>query len=140
MAKVGRAIVAVVAGAAVWALFWLGGTRAGQAALPDLLRSGQPVTHTGILLGLIAYSVGLSVVAGYVTAAAGGREPRAALWALAVLQLTLGIIAEASSWSLMPVWYHLVFLALVVPATVYGGVLRTRRAGAGVGGQAVARA
>ena len=36
---------------------------------------------------------------------------------LAGVQLLLGIMFEAVSWSLTPVWYHLVFLALVVPAT-----------------------
>ncbi len=133
MATSGRATLAVVAGAAVWAVLWIGGTRGGQAAFPDLLREGQPVTHAGILAALIGYSVALSLLAGFVTAAAGGREPLPAVWALAVLQLLLGIIAEASYWSLMPVWYHVVFLTLVVPATVSGGLLRTRRTG-GVGG------
>ena len=37
---------------------------------------------------------------------------------LTVLQLGIGIFAEVSYWELMPVWYHLVFLALLVPATV----------------------
>ncbi len=131
MAKIGRATLAVVAGAAVWAVLWIGGTRGGQAAFPDLLRDGQPVTHTGILLSLIGYSAVLSLLAGFVTAAAAGRAPRPAVWALAALQFTLGIIAEVSYWDLMPAWYHLVFLALVVPATVLGGLLRIQRAGPG---------
>jgi hypothetical protein len=46
------------------------------------------------------------------------------VWLLAVIQLGLGIVAEVSYWHLMPVWYHLVFLATVVPATVAGGYLR----------------
>jgi hypothetical protein len=50
-----------------------------------------------------------------------------AVWGLAVLQLLLGIGIEASAWSMTPVWYHVVFLALLVPATVYGGRLRVRR-------------
>jgi hypothetical protein len=29
-----------------------------------------------------------------------------------------------SAWQLTPVWYHLVFLALLVPAVLYGGRLR----------------
>jgi hypothetical protein len=47
---------------------------------------------------------------------------------LAVLQLLLGIGFEASAWNLMPVWYHLVFLALIIPATVMGGRKRAARA------------
>jgi hypothetical protein len=127
MARTGRAIVAVLAGAAVWAALWIGGTQAAQAALPEILPRNQPVTHLGALLGLILYSVPLSMLAGYVTATVMRKDPMPVVRALAVLQLTLGIIAEVSAWDLTPVWYHLVFLALVVPATVYGGMLRVRR-------------
>lgn len=126
MPKAGRAVLAVLAGAAVWAVLWIGGTRAAQAGLPDVFAANEPITHLGALVGFIAYSVLLSVLAGYVTAAVGGKTPMPAVWGLAVLQLVLGIVAEVSYWNLMPVWYHVVFLALIVPATVYGGALRVR--------------
>jgi hypothetical protein len=127
MARIGRAILAVVAGAAAWAGLWIGGTQAAMAALPDILPKDQPITHLGALLGLILYGLPLSVLAGYVTAMIAGKDAIPVVWVLAVLQLILGIIAETSAWGLTPVWYHLVFLALVVPATVYGGRLRVRR-------------
>jgi hypothetical protein len=69
----------------------------------------------------------LSILAGYVTATVASRDPMRAVWALAVVQLALGIGIEVSAWNLTPVWYHLVFLALLVPATVYGGRLRVRQ-------------
>ena len=127
MAKIGRSILAVVAGAVVWAILWVSFTQGAQRAFPAILASNQPITHVGALLTFIAVSVPLSLLAGFVTGAIGGKQPMAAVWALALLQLTLGIVAEASYWSLMPVWYHLVFLALVVPATVYGGLVQMRR-------------
>jgi hypothetical protein len=67
------------------------------------------------------------MLAGYLTAAVASIRPMPAVWALAVLQLVLGIGFEASAWSLTPVWYHVVFLLLIMPATVYGGRLRARR-------------
>jgi hypothetical protein len=127
MATTGRAVLAAVMGAVLWAALWIGGAVAAQAAFPDLLRAGQPVTHTGALVGYILYSVLLSVLAGYVTAVVAAKDPMPAVWGLATLQLILGIGFEVSAWSLTPVWYHLVFLALIVPATVYGGLLRVRR-------------
>jgi hypothetical protein len=123
-------ILAVLAGAVVWATLWVGGTQALQSAFPSLLAMGQPVTNAGALMGLILYSVALSVLAGYVTAAVASRDPMPAVKALAILQLLLGIGFEVTAWSLTPVWYHLVFLALIVPATVYGGRVRARRRGA----------
>ena len=130
MGKTGRMILAVLAGAVVWATLWVGGTQALQSAFPSLLAMGQPVTNAGALIGLILYSVALSILAGYVTAAVASRDPMPAVKALAILQLLLGIGFEVSAWSLTPVWYHLVFLALIVPATVYGGRVRARRRGA----------
>ena len=120
MARWGRVVLAVIAGAAVWAALWVGAMKA--------LGIEQAVMTVGVMLGLIAYSVVLSLLAGYVTAAVAGRHPLPAVWALAILQLVFGIIAETSTWTLMPVWYHLVFLALIVPTTIWGGMLRSNRA------------
>ncbi len=120
----GRATLAVIAGAVVWAVLWVGGAMGAQAALPDLLDPTQRLEHVPALLGYIAYSVVLSVLAGFVTAAARGPSPMRAVWVLAWIQLALGVAIEASAWAVTPVWYHLVFLALLVPATVWGGTLR----------------
>ena len=129
MKKTGRLILAVLAGAAVWAVLWNLGTLGAQAALPETLQSEQPLTHAGVLMAYIGYSVALSVLAGFVTARAAGTAPVPSVWTLAILQLGLGLFFEISFWSMTPVWYHLVFLALIVPATVYGGTLRARRDG-----------
>jgi hypothetical protein len=49
------------------------------------------------------------------------------VWVFAVIQLVVGIGFEVSYWAMTPVWYHLVFLALLVPATVWGGALKAER-------------
>ena len=135
MGRSGRVIVGVLAGAVVWAILWVGGTSGARAALPELLDPTRRLEHVGALLGFIGYSVVLSILAGYVAAMLAGVADRAtgmrAVWILAGLQLALGVFFEVSAWDLLPVWYHLVFLALIVPATVYGGRLRASRAAAG---------
>ena len=127
MKQFARFVLAVVAGAAVWAVLWNVGTQATLALFPNLIHPGQPVQHTGILLSYIAFSVILSLLAGYVTTSAAGPSPQPALWTLATLQLALGIGFEVSYWALMPAWYHVTFLLLIVPATLYGGALRVRQ-------------
>lgn len=120
----GRSIAAVVVAWLIWSAFWIGGTQVAQAAFPDIIDPTQPLTHTGALLGYVAYSAVLSIGAGYVAAWIKGMRPMRTVWALAWIQLAVGIGFEASYWSMTPVWYHLVFLALLVPATVLGGMLR----------------
>lgn len=119
-----RSIAGIAAGFLLWTALWLGFNAITQAALPDLVRPDRPLTHSGVLLGYIAYSVLISALAGYVCAAVKRDAPMKTVWAFALVQLLVGIGFEASYWSMTPVWYHLVFLALIVPATVWGGSLR----------------
>lgn len=123
----GRTIGAVAAGAAVWAALWLGLNTVLPSVLPEIVVPGERLDHVPLLVFLILYSVVLSVLAGYTTAAVEKADRMRAVKMLAALQLTLGIIAETAGWDVLPVWYHLVFLALIVPATLFGGGLRARR-------------
>ena len=43
--------------------------------------------------------------------------------AMALLLLLTGVGVQLGVWPLMPVWYHLLFLALIVPVAVFGGRL-----------------
>lgn len=122
-----RATAAVLAGMAAWGVLWSAGTQATQALLPGIVQRDVRLEHVGVLSGYIAYSVALSVLAGYLTARLAGTRPTRTVWALAVIQLLVGVYFEVIYWSLLPAWYHVVFLALVVPATVLGGTLRRER-------------
>jgi hypothetical protein len=118
----GRTIGAVVAGVVLWGALWNGGNA--LLGVAGVVTVGEPITSVTVLLGLIVYSALLSVVAGYVAALIKGGAAMGAVQALAGLNLTIGIVVEVMYWSLMPAWYHIVFLALVVPMTLAGGRLR----------------
>ncbi len=120
----GRAISGVVVAFLLWTALWLGFGGVAQATFPEIIDPEQPFTHTGALLIYIAYSAIISIVAGFVCAAIRKDAPMRTVWVFAIIQLATGIGFEVSYWELMPVWYHLVFLALLVPATVWGGMLR----------------
>lgn len=122
-----RSVLAVLAGVVTWSVLWIGSNAGLAAAFPDIVRPEEPLTHVPMLVTYVLLSLIFSVAAGYVTAVAAGRDEVGHTLALGVLQLALGIYFEASYWDLLPVWYHLVFLALLIPGNVYGGVLRQRR-------------
>ncbi len=126
----GRAIGGVVLAFLLWTALWLGFNSAAQAALPEIIDPEQPLTHAGMLLTSIAYSVVISIVAGFVCVAIRKDSPMKTVWVFAIILLLTGIGVEVSYWEMMPTWYHLVFLALLVPATVWGGTLRAGQAGA----------
>lgn len=122
-----RSVVSVLAGAATWSVLWISSNLGLQAAFPAIVRPEERLEHVPMLLTFIVLSVVFSVGAGYVTAAVARRNEVGHAFALGVLQLALGIGFEVSYWDLLPVWYHLVFLALLIPGNVYGGMLRLRR-------------
>jgi len=123
-----RSILAVLAGAGVWAVLWLGLNQGLLAFAPDTFAPGEPITSGVALLGVWLSSVVFSVFAGWVTGiVARGQEVTAAT-ILGVLQLGLGIFFQAQSWDLMPLWYHLLFLVCLMPGNVYGGWLRSKQA------------
>ena len=126
----GRAISGVVVAFLLWTALWLGFGAVAQATFPEIIDPEQPLTHTGALLTFIAYSAIISIGAGFVCAAIRKDSPMRTVWVFAIIQQATGIGFEVSYWELTPVWYHLVFLALLVPATVWGGMLRVGRAGA----------
>lgn len=121
-----KSVLAVVLGYAVWSVLWLAGSQVLQRVVPEV-QPEMPITHMGALIALVVYSVLLSVLSGWVTAALAPRSATGHALVLALALLATGIMVQTSAWSLFPVWYHLLFLGLLVPATLYGAAVRQRR-------------
>ena len=85
---------------------------------------GLTITNNAILLLFIMVALVISVVSGWLTALVGRDSGRRAAMILAVLLLAVGLMVEITGWAFTPVWYHLVFLGLLVPATMAGAALK----------------
>jgi hypothetical protein len=118
-----RTIIAVIAGYSIWSVLWLAGGALIQTLDPEAYLEGQPIESLPILLASLALSILCSLCAG--AAASRLDRPQATRtlgWMAGALILT-GIGVQVSAWALMPVWYHLSFLALLLPASLLGGRL-----------------
>ena len=116
-----RPFLAVLAGFLLWSLLWVGGHQAALAAAPSLYQADGVPTSSAALLGYLAFSIACSLAAGWLArrvSRAGG-----AVVALGVVLLAVGIAVQATVWTREPLWFHLPFLALLVPACVLGGRL-----------------
>lgn len=96
-------------------------------AFPNQFTYGEPVESLPLLLVLAAYSLGYAVVAGYVTGWLAGRRAVRHALVLGGVQLALAGTATYFQVNAAPMWYHVLVLSLVVPASVLGGWLRARR-------------
>lgn len=121
-----RQFLAVVVGFILWSVLWL----AYNAFLLKLEvlphDQTQPLGDTSALLALLVGSVIASLVAGYSAAAIDRSASKRPVAALSLLLLAVGIFFQSQFWLLMPLWYHLTFLALLLPACIAGAWLRKR--------------
>ncbi len=115
-----RAAAGVIVGYAVWTALWLGGNAGLNLAFTAPIE-GEPVTATGFLLSALLLSVICSFAAGFVNTVLAKEKSKGAVLIMAGLLLLTGIGVQAGIWSLMPLWYHLTFLVLLVPVSVLGG-------------------
>ena len=116
-----RTVVAVIAGYVVWTVIWLGGNALLFADATDAIGRGEYYGDAGPLAGVIVLSVVCSLAAGLVAGRLAPARARRSVLIMAILLLATGIVVQANAWPLMPVWYHLTFLALILPMAVVGG-------------------
>jgi hypothetical protein len=72
-----------------------------------------------IVLGSI-----VSVMSGFLAALIAGENKRAPL-VLGFLLVAFGLLKVVLSWPYVPIWYHVIFTALLIPMTIIGGKLKT---------------
>ena len=131
-----RIVVGVIAGFFAWAMAWVGGEKilsavwpegfgAHQRAFQAAIENGGPFTaDTTLLLTHLVLGSIVSVMSGFLAALIAGENRRAPL-VLGVLLVALGLLKAVLSWPYVPLWYHVIFTALLLPMTVVGGKLKT---------------
>jgi hypothetical protein len=123
-----RTLVAVVGGYAAWTAIWLGGNAVLFGEATEVVAAGERYAAAGPLVGVIALSIVCSLIAGVTTTVIAKKRSRSALLVVAALLLVTGIGVQSGVWNLMPAWYHLAFLALLIPMVLSGGKLAGSRA------------
>lgn len=130
-----RVILGVVAGFVVWSILWVGSDQvlinaskgwygAHQSAMETAVYNGGPFTaDTTIMLIRLVISIVASIMAGFIASFIALGNARATL-ALGVVLLIVGIAVQAMLWNVQPVWFHVIFLILLVPLTILGGRLK----------------
>jgi len=119
-----RSIIAVIAGSVVWMVTALGMDEVLRKLIPNSFGTKGEVESVPLLLFMLSYTLLFSVLGGYVTAYIARRKEIQHALILGVLQLAMGIMATIQFFDTAPLWFHLTFLLLLVPANIAGGQLR----------------
>jgi hypothetical protein len=130
-----RIVLGVIVGFVAWSILWGGGDEVLARVFPDWYGTQKLAfekaafnktsfeASTGILLFHLLRSVVTSLISGYLAAVVANENKRTTL-ALGLLLLVVGVIVQATVWNLLPIWYHLLFLVLLIPVTIAGGKLK----------------
>jgi len=116
-----RSVLAVLAGFVTWTILWLISNQLLMISARDQFHDDGTTDHAGLLLVILVASVVLSTVAGWLTAKIARTSPIGHALALGALLLAIGVVVQWQYWHVMPLWYHLSFLTLLLPASVLGG-------------------
>ena len=130
-----RIVLGVIGGFFAWLIVWVGSETIISAIWPAfgvhqrafeeaVKNGGQFTADTGALLTHIVVGSIVSVMAGSLAARIAGENARAPL-VLGFLLLALGLLKVGMSWPYVPIWYHVIFTALLIPMTIVGGKLIT---------------
>ena len=130
-----RIVLGVIAGFFAWVIAWFGGEKilssvwpafgANQAAFQAAIENGGQFTaDTTMLLTHIVLGSIVSAISGLLAALIAGQSKRAPL-VLGFLLLVLGLLKVVMSWPYVPVWYHVIFTAILLPMAILGGRLKT---------------
>jgi len=130
-----RIILGIIVGFVAWSILWVGGDEVIAKAWPDwygahklafekaAFNGTSFAADPGILFIHLVRSVITSLISGYLGAVVANESRRTTL-ILGIVLLLVGILVQMQVWNLLPVWYHLVFLILLIPATMAGGSLK----------------
>jgi|SRR5215204_7104064 len=130
-----RIVLGVVAGFFSWLIVWFGSEKVisaiwpafgtHQAAFQAAITDGSQFTadSTMLLTHIVMGSI-ISVVSGVLSALVAGENSRAPLF-VGILLLAMGVMKAVMSWPLVPIWYHIIFTAILLPMAILGGRLIT---------------
>ena len=131
-----RIVLGIIAGFFAWSIVWVGsekilsaiwpeGFGAHQRAFEAAVKNGGPFTAaTSLLLTHIVLGSIVSVMSGFLAALIAGENKRSPL-VLSFLLVAFGLLIVVLSWRYVPIWYGVIFTALLIPMTILGGKLRT---------------
>ena len=129
-----RIVLGVIGGFISWAIMWFGSEKILSAIWPEgfgahqrafeaaIKNGGQFTADTTLLLIHIVLASIVSVMAGFLAALIAGEHMRAPV-VLGFLLLAFGLLKAVMSWQYVPLWYHVIFTALLIPMTIAGGKL-----------------
>ena len=133
-----RIILGIIVGFVAWSILWVGSNEvlvtlspawwgAHQTAFERAWTNGEAFSaDSTIMIINLLRSFAISIISGFLAAVVANETKRTTL-VLGVLLLLFGLFVQISAWRLIPIWYHFLFLFMLIPMTIAGGRLKASK-------------
>jgi hypothetical protein len=130
-----RVILGIVAGFIAWSILWVGSDQVIMMLSPGwygahqlgfekaMTNKSEFTPDNTIMIMHLVRAVIITLMSGYL-AAFIARGNRNAPLGLGILLLLFGAMVQAMAWNYIPIWYHIIFLGLLIPMSILGGRLK----------------
>jgi hypothetical protein len=131
-----RIVLGVISGFFAWVIVWVGVEKILSAIWPEwygapqravqraIENGGEFTAETRLLLSHIVIASAVAMISGFLASLVAGENKRTPL-ILGFLLVAIGLLKVAMSWPYVPIWYHLIFTAILLPMAILGGKLKT---------------
>ena len=121
-----RLIAAAVAAPVIWGVCQAGGNLLLQTLFPGVAPGAESIPM-GYLVGALLLSLVYGVVSGAGAARIAAADLIPVVIAAGGVLLAVGLAVQISFWDVLPTWWHLTFLAMILPSTACGARLAASR-------------
>jgi len=119
-----KIFIGVAVGFITWSILWLGSEQIVFAMIPEWNHEGDLSKVTeNYLVSKLVLSALFSLISGYLSAVIAKESLRAPA-ILGVILLFVGVGVQIANWDSLPVWFHSIFLGLLLPITFVGGRIK----------------
>lgn len=127
--------VGIIVGFVVWSILWIGSDLFLAILSPNwygkILNEYQAAVAQGeqysmdsiILVISLMRGIFFSIIAGFLGVLIS-KEKKTTAFSIGILLLIVGITMHLFTWTYLPLWYHMLFLIMLIPMTILGGKLR----------------
>jgi hypothetical protein len=130
-----RIILGIVVGFIAWSIIWVGSDALIASFSPDWWRAQKSAMELAVyngemfrtsttiyVLDLVRTGIA-SIMAGFLTTIVAGENRRSTV-VLGIVLLVVGCLVQYHVFNVFPLWYHIIFLVLLIPLTILGGKMK----------------
>ena len=113
-------IIAFATAFILWIILWFGVNNVLAMLIPSRFNANGITESSAILFLLLVASIVIAAISGWILALVIGDSNRTLALTLGAFLFALALVLHINNWQDFPIWYHILFLILMIPSILFG--------------------